>query len=128
MVDFSKDQFPVKGRILAFNSGSPEKPGLLLHIYGPSPAKTTIVLRFEISRPKQGEFGTVFSARIPEIASDLGYVTDISLKFDRQYRYRGRRAASSAPAARRRPDSAVGPSPSRRAGSTSTTGSASAPP
>jgi hypothetical protein len=89
VVDFSKDHFPVEGRILAFNSGSPEKPGLLLHIYGPSPAQTTIVLRFEISRPTKGEFGTVFSARIPEIASDLGYVTDISLKFDRQYRYRG---------------------------------------
>ena len=90
VVDFSKDHFPVQGRILAFNSGSPEKPGLLLHIYGPSPAQTTIVLRFEISRPNKGEFGTVFSARIPEIASDLGYVTDLSLKFDRQYRYRGK--------------------------------------
>ncbi len=89
VVDFSKDHFPVEGRILAFNSGSPEKPGLLLHIYGPSPAQTTIVLRFKISRPAKGEFGTVFSARIPEIASDLGYVTDLSLKFDRQYRYRG---------------------------------------
>ncbi len=88
-VDFSKDTFPVEGRILAFNSGTPRKPGLILHIYGASPAKTTIVLRFKISRPSQGEFGTVFSARIPEIASDLGYVTDLSLKFDRQYQYRG---------------------------------------
>jgi hypothetical protein len=88
-VDFSKDQFPVEGRILAFNSGSTHRPGLILHIYNPSPAKTTIVLKFSITHPSEGDFGTVFTARIPEIASDLGYVTDLSLRFDRQYRYRG---------------------------------------
>jgi hypothetical protein len=90
IVDFSNDQFPVQGRILAFNSGSARHPQLILHIYNANPAKTTIVLRFAISHPKKGDFGTVFTARIPEIASDLGYVTDISLHFDRQYRYRGK--------------------------------------
>src|SRR5262245_740846 len=89
IVDFSKDQFPVTGRILAFNSGSARHPGLLLHIYNKAPAKTTIVLRFVITHPAKGDFGTVFTARIPEIASDLGYVTDLSLRFDRTYRYRG---------------------------------------
>lgn len=88
-VDFSKEKFPVEGRILAFNSGGPRRPGLLLHIYNPRPAKTTIVLRFLITRPAHGDFGTVFTARIPEIASNLGYVTDLSLRFDRRYRYRG---------------------------------------
>jgi hypothetical protein len=90
IVDFSNDQFPVTGRILAFNSGSPRRPKLLLHIYNANPAKTTIVLKFAITHPKRGDFGTVFTARIPEIASDLGYVTDLSLHFDRQYRFRGR--------------------------------------
>jgi hypothetical protein len=90
IVDFSNDQFPVRGRILAFNSGSPRHPRLLLHIYNANPAKTTIVLKFAITHPKKGDFGTVFTARIPEIASDLGYVTDISLNFDRQYRYLGK--------------------------------------
>jgi len=90
IVDFSNDQFPVQGRILAFNSGSPRHPQLILHIYNANPAKTTIVLRFAITHPKKGDFGTVFTARIPEIASDLGYVTDLSLHFDRQYRYRGK--------------------------------------
>jgi hypothetical protein len=90
IVDLSNDQFPVTGRILAFNSGSSRHPGLILHIYNASPAKTTIVLKFSITHPQQGQFGTVFTARIPEIASDLGYVTDISLRFDRRYRYLGR--------------------------------------
>jgi hypothetical protein len=89
IVDFSNDQFPVEGRVLAFNSGSSRHPRLLLHIYNANPAKTTIVLRFAITHPAKGDFGTVFTARIPEIASDLGYVTDLSLHFDRQYRYRG---------------------------------------
>jgi hypothetical protein len=88
-VDFSKDKFPVEGRILAFNTGTQRRPGLLLHIYGTDPVKVTIVLRFVITRPPKGDFGTVFTARIPQIASDLGYVTDLSLRFDRQYRYRG---------------------------------------
>jgi hypothetical protein len=90
VVELSNDHFPVTGRILAFNGGTPSHPGLLLHIYNASPAKTTIVLKFAITHPKHGDFGTVFTAHIPEIASDLGYVTDISLKFDRQYRYGGR--------------------------------------
>jgi hypothetical protein len=90
IVAFSNDQFPVEGRILAFNSGSARHPRLLLHIYNANPAKTTIVLKFAISHPAKGDFGTVFTAQIPEIASDLGYVTDLSLHFDRRYRYAGK--------------------------------------
>jgi hypothetical protein len=89
-VAFDKDEFPVSGRVLAFNSGTSRKPGLILHIYNAIPAKTTIVLKFAITHPARGDFGTVFTARIPEIASDLGYVTDLSLKFERRYRYRGK--------------------------------------
>jgi hypothetical protein len=90
-VDFTKGQeFPVSGRIRAFN-GEGGNQGLLLHIYGTDPVKTTIVLRFAISRPKEGDFGTVFTARIPNIASDLGYVTGLSLRFERQYSYLGER-------------------------------------
>jgi hypothetical protein len=89
-VDFSQgDAFPVVGKILAFNGGTNRRPGLLLHIYGTNPVKVTIVLRFVITRPPRGDFGTVFTARIPEIASDLGYVTNLSLRFERKYRYGG---------------------------------------
>jgi hypothetical protein len=49
----------------------------------------TIVLKFKITH-QRGVFGTVLFARIPAIASNLGYVTDISLTFGRMYRYKGK--------------------------------------
>lgn len=80
---------PAVGRVHAFNGRAGGGPALLLHIYVSSPVKATLVLPFEVSRPGQGDFGTVFSARIPPIASDFGYVTDIELTIGRKYRFRG---------------------------------------
>jgi hypothetical protein len=89
-VDFnSGEAFPVEGRILAFNGGSPRRPALLLHIHGSNPVNATVVLNFAITRPERGNFGTVFTTKIPRIASDLGYVTHISLRLDRRYRFKG---------------------------------------
>jgi hypothetical protein len=82
--------FPVEGKILAFNSGTSHRPVLLLHIHGSRPVRSTIVLNFDIRRPRKGNFGTVFDARIPSIATDLGYVTNLSLNFDRRFRHRGK--------------------------------------
>jgi len=82
--------FSVHGRILAFNGRSRGRPAILLHIYGSTPVDVTVVLTFRIKHPAKGKFGTVLSTTIPRLASDLGYVTDVSLKFDRTYRYRGR--------------------------------------
>lgn len=90
-VDFENvAAFPFGGRVLAFNSVQGGRPALLVHIYGSVPVKATIVLSFKISHPAEGRFGTVFTADIPAIASNLGYVTDISLRFDRKYRHAGR--------------------------------------
>lgn len=83
--------FPVHGRMLAFNGSAHGHPAILLHINGSNPADVTVVLTFTIRHPKQGKFGTVLSATIPRLASDLGYVTDVSLVFDRRYSYRGKR-------------------------------------
>jgi len=82
--------FPVSGRVLAFNGRAHGRPAILLHIHGSNPVEVTVVLTFTIRHPKRGKFGTVLSTRIPRLASDVGYVTDISLVFSRQYRYRGR--------------------------------------
>lgn len=83
--------FPVHGRMLAFNGrSSTGRPAILLHVYGSTPVDVTVVLVFTIRHPDKGKFGTVLSTRIPRLASDLGYVTDVSLKFNRTYRYRGR--------------------------------------
>jgi hypothetical protein len=82
--------FPVEGRMLAFNGRAHGGPAILLHIYGSNPVKITVILTFTIRHPAKGNFGTVLSTKIPRLAADLGYVTDVSLTFNRKYRYRGK--------------------------------------
>ncbi len=93
---------PAHGQVLAFNSRIHGHAGLLLHLYGTTPVKATFVLPFDITR-RAGSFGTVFSTRIPRLASGLGSVTDIRMTLGRKYEYRGRRrsflsASCAAPA------------------------------
>jgi hypothetical protein len=95
--------FPARGTVLVFNNSRPGRMGLLLHLYGSSPVRAAFVLPFRIKRHSGGKFGTVFSTRLPQLASDLGYVTDIDLTIGRKYRYEGRRrsfisASCAAPA------------------------------
>ena len=90
MVDFpGRDRVLVDGDTLAFNSSKEGKPALLLHIYGSTPVQVAFVLTFRIVRVESGTFGTIFVARIPKIASELGYVSDIDLTFGRRYEFRG---------------------------------------
>lgn len=91
-VDFAESEpFPAHGRILAFNGRVGGRPAILLHIHGSVPIEITVVLRFKIRHPARGRFGTVLSTRIPRLASDLGYVTNVALEFNRRYRFRGKR-------------------------------------
>lgn len=90
-IDFpSLPSIPAEGKVLAFNGRARGRPALLLHVYGSSPVRATFVLPFVISHPRRGDFGTLLSLRIPRIASDLGYMTDIELTIGRKYRYAGR--------------------------------------
>lgn len=90
IVDFPDAKFPVEGRMLAFNSRQRGKPAIALHVYGTNPVETTLVLPFAIEHPERGRYGTVISTRIPRIASDLGYVTELSLTLGRRYRHDGK--------------------------------------
>jgi len=91
-VEFTeREPFPAHGQMLAFNGRVGGKPAILLHIHGSAPVEITVVLKFKIRHPARGKFGTVLTTRIPRLASDLGYVTNVALEFDRRYRYRGRR-------------------------------------
>lgn len=95
--------FPVEGDVLAFNSRARGKPAIVVHIFGSKPVTASLVLTFKISHRRRGTFGTVLSTTIPRIASDVGYVTDISLSFGRRYRAGGERlsflsASCAAPA------------------------------
>jgi hypothetical protein len=81
----------VVGRALAFNSTERGRPSILLHVYGSRPVQVTFVVPFTIRRLSgDGTFGTVFTAHIPKIAARSGYVTNLSLIFDRRYSYEGR--------------------------------------
>jgi len=103
-VDFSEAPLiPAQGKVLVFNSRAGGKPAMLLHLFGSTPVRAAFVLPFRISRNSEGEFGTVFSTKIPVLASDLGYVTDIELTIGRTYNYAGKRrsflsASCAAPA------------------------------
>jgi hypothetical protein len=88
-VDFPDLKFPVEGRMLAFNSRSRGRPAIALHVYGTNPVEATFVLMFKISHQPRGQFGTVLSTRIPRIAADLGYLTDLTLTFGRRYTHNG---------------------------------------
>jgi hypothetical protein len=95
--------FPARGQVLVFNNTHNGKMGLLLHLYGSSPVRAAFVLPFKIERQGKGKFGTVFSTRLPRLASDQGYVTDIELNIGRQYSVRGQKrsfisASCAAPA------------------------------
>jgi hypothetical protein len=89
-VNFPNVNFPVEGQVVAFNGRDQGRPVILLHVYGSNPVQLTVVLTFKISHPGHGSFGTILSARIPKLAGDLGYVTDLNLTFGRRYRFRGR--------------------------------------
>lgn len=82
---------PVNGRILVFNSRVADKRALLLHIYNSIPVRLAFVVPFTIERRKSGAFGTAFTARIPRIASDQGYVTGLRLTLERKFSFHGKR-------------------------------------
>jgi len=94
---------PARGEVLAFNSRLHGRPGILLHLYGSTPVRAAFVLPFEISHRNSGKYGAVFSTKIPELASGLGYVTEVEMKIGRTYSYKGKRrsflsASCAAPA------------------------------
>lgn len=91
-VDFpNQPLLPVEGKVLAFNSEVGRHPAILVHVAASKPITATVVLVFHIAHTREGKFGTIVSATIPKIASNLGYVTDVSLSFGRRYRAGGKR-------------------------------------
>lgn len=81
--------FPSSGDVVAFNGRYHGKPALFAHVYGTDPFPTSYTLPFVIGR-ENGNFGTVFSASLPQVTGEWGYLTGLSLKLGRTYRDRGR--------------------------------------
>lgn len=81
--------FPSVGKIVAFNGVQKGKPVILAHVYGtePVPLSYTLVLRMS---PGKGAWGTVLSARLPQVTTDVAYITGISLTLNRRFQSAGR--------------------------------------
>jgi hypothetical protein len=80
--------FPSHGKVLAFNGMAKGRPVIFAHIYGTDPVPTSYTLSFRLSHSK-GTFATVLSADLPQVTSDWGFVTGISMTLERRYRYHG---------------------------------------
>jgi hypothetical protein len=94
--------FPLRGRVLAFNAVVDGGRAILAHVYGDYPVPTSRVFVFRIRRTR-GTFGTVFTAALPVSLNRHGYLKKISLDLRRDFVYRGRTqsylsAACGAPA------------------------------
>jgi hypothetical protein len=82
--------FPSQGRLVAFNGIEHGRPVILAHVYGTDPVPTSYTLTLRITGAK-GTFGTVPTASLPQVTTDTAFVTGITLKLDRRFRYRGER-------------------------------------
>ncbi|HET7588757.1 MAG TPA: hypothetical protein VFK14_01015 [Solirubrobacterales bacterium] len=94
--------FPLQGRLLAFNAVVDGKRAILAHVYGEDPVPNSRVFVFHIHKTT-GTFGTVLTASLPVSLNRHGYLKQISLDLRRDYVYRGRQrsylsAACAAPA------------------------------
>lgn len=93
--------FPLQGRVLAFNAVVDGQRAILAHVYGEDPVPNSRVLVFHIHNA-HGTFGTVLTAALPAALNRNGYLKKISLDLRRDFVYRGRRhsylsAACAAP-------------------------------
>jgi hypothetical protein len=82
--------FPSQGQLLAFNGTQKGKPVIFAHIYGTEPVPTSFTLALKISRAK-GTYGTVLIGSLPEVATNIAFVTGIALKLDRTFMEKGRK-------------------------------------
>jgi hypothetical protein len=82
-----QNAFPLRGRILAFNSIVEGQRAILGHVFGSNPLPTTRILTFKIRHGK-GAFGTILTAELPAKLNRYGYLKQISLVLHRSFRYR----------------------------------------
>ncbi len=77
--------FPSRGKLLAFNGTQKGRPVIFAHIYGTQPIPTSFTLPLRISKTK-GTYGTTVTGSLPEVSSNIAFVTEISLELGRSYR------------------------------------------
>jgi hypothetical protein len=94
--------FPLRGRILAFNAVVDGQRAILAHVFGSDPVPLTRLIVFRIRRG-QGTFGTVLVGALPPSLNRHGYLEKINLSLHRSFVHQGRKrsylgAACAAPA------------------------------
>lgn len=82
--------FPSEGDLYAFNGTYNGKPAILAHVYGTEPIPTSYTIPFTIGKGK-GDYGTTLVAPMPDVGSDWGFITGLSLNLGRTFHYRGER-------------------------------------
>lgn len=97
-----QNAFPLRGRVLAFNTVIDGRRAILAHVYGAEPVPNSRIIVFHI-REAHGTFGTILTADLPAELNRYGYLKEIVLDLHRKFVYRGRvhsylSAACGAPA------------------------------
>jgi len=81
--------FPSAGEVTAFNGVFHGRHVVFAHVYGTAPLPQSQVLVFELGRTS-GTYRTTLTAQLPRVAAEWGYVSGISLRLNRVFRYKGR--------------------------------------
>ncbi len=81
--------FPLRGKILAFNSVVNGGRAILAHVYGTEPYPNSRIIVFHI-RKTRGTYGTILSAALPASINRYGYLKRIVLNLRREFVHRGR--------------------------------------
>jgi hypothetical protein len=87
----NQSPFPVKARVLAFNSRVGGRPGVVLHAFAGNPP-TTIVVPFAI-RKGGGRLGTRLVAHLDRALGPWPRITAFDIRLFRRFSHRGRSAS-----------------------------------
>jgi hypothetical protein len=82
--------FPSAGKVLAFNGRDHGQPVIFAHVYGTEPIPTSYTLIMQLRRSK-GIFGTKLTVSLPDVTTNVGFVTGIEMTLQRNFTYRGKR-------------------------------------
>lgn len=82
--------FPLRGKVLAFNTVIDGRRAILAHVYGTQPFPNSRVFVFHIRRSR-GTFGTILTAALPVSLNRNGYLKRIVLDLRRTFVHAGRR-------------------------------------
>lgn len=77
--------FPAAGRLLVFNSRYRGHKALLGHVYGSQPVPTALDMFFRLHWERKGPFGLAFTATMPDVGEEWGYVTGFEVSLGRRY-------------------------------------------